>query len=231
MQLMSIEDLAIYVGVSKRTIYNYIADGDCPPYIKLSAKNISFDRADVDAWLESKKVYPERGGKEISNSNVCGGTQAAAVESGEPPWTPRAKAVLSAACRQARDEGLSQAGTEHVLLGMFSVNKCLGAVILERLDVSEQKCRQRYEPLRRAPEKPSPGKATLAPEVEKVTQCARDQAIQWDHAYLGAEHLLAGLLAARQGIGFQILTDLGVTLDRVRQETAKLIVCRPAASE
>ena len=59
MQLMSIEDLAVYLGVAKRTIYKYLADGDCPPYIKLSAKNICFDRADVDAWLESKKVYPK----------------------------------------------------------------------------------------------------------------------------------------------------------------------------
>lgn len=60
MQLMSIEDLAVYMGVSKRTIYKYIASGDCPPYIKLSKKNISFDRADVDAWLESKKVDPKK---------------------------------------------------------------------------------------------------------------------------------------------------------------------------
>ena len=58
MQLMSIEDLAVYLGVAKRTIYKYLSDGDCPPYIKLSAKNICFDRADVDAWLESKKVHP-----------------------------------------------------------------------------------------------------------------------------------------------------------------------------
>ena len=59
MQLMSIEDLAVYMGVSKRTIYKYIASGDCPPYIRLSKKLISFDRADVDAWLESKKVDPK----------------------------------------------------------------------------------------------------------------------------------------------------------------------------
>jgi len=59
MQLMSIEDLAVYLGVAKRTIYKYLADGDCPPYIRLSAKNICFDRADVDAWLESKKIYPK----------------------------------------------------------------------------------------------------------------------------------------------------------------------------
>ena len=58
MQLMSIEDLAVYLGLSKRTIYKYIANGECPPYIRLSKKNISFDRNDVDAWLSSKKVIP-----------------------------------------------------------------------------------------------------------------------------------------------------------------------------
>jgi excisionase family DNA binding protein len=59
MQLMSIEDLSVYLGDSKRTIYKYIASGDCPPYIRISAKNIKFDRADVDAWLESKKINPK----------------------------------------------------------------------------------------------------------------------------------------------------------------------------
>ena len=61
MQLMSIEDLAAYLGDSKRTIYKYIAEGDCPPYVRITSKNIKFDRADVDAWLESKKVYPRNG--------------------------------------------------------------------------------------------------------------------------------------------------------------------------
>ncbi len=58
MQLMSIEDLAVYLGDSKRTIYKYIASGDCPPYIRLSSKNIKFDRDDVDRWLAAKKVNP-----------------------------------------------------------------------------------------------------------------------------------------------------------------------------
>lgn len=62
MQLLSIKELALYLGDSKRTIYKYIASGDCPPYIKISSKNIKFDRADVDKWLESKRVNPK--GKE-----------------------------------------------------------------------------------------------------------------------------------------------------------------------
>ena len=64
LNLMSIEDLALYLGDSKRTIYKYIASGDCPAYIKLNSKNIKFDRADVDEWLESKKVNPKQNNKE-----------------------------------------------------------------------------------------------------------------------------------------------------------------------
>lgn len=61
MYLMSIEELAEYLGESKRTIYRYIQSGDCPRYIRLTARNIKFDRRDVDEWLESKKVDPEKG--------------------------------------------------------------------------------------------------------------------------------------------------------------------------
>jgi len=60
MILMSIEELADYLGESKRTIYRYIQSGDCPPYIRLTKKNIKFDKKDVDAWLESKKVDPAK---------------------------------------------------------------------------------------------------------------------------------------------------------------------------
>ena len=58
MELMNIEELADYLKVSRRTVYNYIASGRCPRYIRLTRKNIAFDRADVDAWLESQKVHP-----------------------------------------------------------------------------------------------------------------------------------------------------------------------------
>ncbi|MHC4605069.1 MAG: Clp protease N-terminal domain-containing protein, partial [Planctomycetota bacterium] len=49
--------------------------------------------------------------------------------------------------------------------------------------------------------------------------------------YVGAEHLLAGILLVGNGWGHRILTELGVSLDQIRTETAKLIVCRPQAKE
>ena len=58
MYLMDIEEFAEYIGESKRSVYRYIKTGQCPPYIRINARNIKFDKRDVDAWLESKKVRP-----------------------------------------------------------------------------------------------------------------------------------------------------------------------------
>lgn len=122
MQLMSIEDLAVYLGDSKRTIYNYIASGDCPPYIKISGKNIKFDRADVDAWLESKKVNPDLAGRL------------------KPlPWAPRAKEAIKMSEEEARRQGLDHVGTEHLLLGILRVTGSGGCIILNELGITYDK--------------------------------------------------------------------------------------------
>ena len=225
MQLLTIEDLAAYLGDSKRTIYKYIASGDCPPYIKISAKNIKFDRADVDAWLESKKVYPVSGGKIMSHlSEITNAKDMIdnAVRTGKLPWTPRAKAVLKHAEKQARKDGFDLVGTEHLIFGIFLVKECLGAKILKNLGLMESEYVRHYEPLRPV----SPGETRFSEDIDKVIQFAYEQSTRWNHTYIGAEHLLIGTLQARAGQGFQILTNLGMTLDKVRDETT-----RPKTSE
>jgi excisionase family DNA binding protein len=214
MQLMSIEDLAAYLGDSKRTIYKYIASGDCPPYIRISAKNIKFDRADVDAWLESKKVFSIR----------------------SLPWTKRAERVMKLAEHAAKKDGQAGVSTGHLLLGIAEVEECLGAVILKNLGVDLAKPHQVYEKL--SDQEKSEGQAKLSADKRSLTEpartalrCASEEALRLGHEYIGAEHLLAGLLLVGDGLGCRILAELGVTVDRVRAETAKLIVCQPVARE
>jgi excisionase family DNA binding protein len=219
---MSIEDLAAYLGDSKRTIYKYIADGDCPPYIRISAKNIKFDRADVDAWLESKKVVPDSAKKYWPQGSL--------------PWTPRAKRVMKAAEQTARQRKLDHAGTGEMLLGIMEVKDCLGADTLRNLGVDETKVHHLYEQsvqeaTGEAAPTTFPDKYNLASDAQKAIRCAGEQAKRWGHEYIGAEHLLAGILLAGEGLGCRILNELGVTLDRVRTETTKLIVCRPVQTE
>jgi len=234
MQLMSIEDLAAYLGDSKRTIYKYIASGDCPPYLRISAKNIKFNRADVDAWLESKKVFPVSGGKQTSDLNLADNAKGIiknSVRRGKLAWTPRAQAVLKRAEKQAKADGFDLVGTEHIVFGIASVKECLGATILENLGVAPSRCRQRYEQLCQASSEKVTGGAKVSEDIDTVIRCAYEQATAWGHKYIGTEHLLVGILLARTGRGFQILTDLGVTLEKVREETGKLIVCGATLKE
>jgi len=234
MQLMSIEDLAVYLGDSKRTIYKYIASGDCPPYMRISAKNIKFDRADVDAWLESKKVYPETGGKKMSDFSFVNNTKAAIRKissESELPWIPRAQAVLKESLKQARKDGFDIIGTEHILFGIVSVEDCLGAKVLENLGLNPSTFYQSYEQLCKPSDEKVAGKAKLSEDINKVIRCAYEQATTWCHTYIGAEHLLVGILLAGTGKGFQMLTNLGITLEKVREETAKLVVCRSVSTE
>ena len=223
MQLMSIEDLAVYLGDSKRTIYKYIANGDCPPYIRISAKNIKFDRADVDAWLESKKVFPGPGGKKMSNLTTL-------------PWTPRAKRVMKESEKAARLYKAENTGTGQILLSIVEVKECLGAVILRNLRIDKQKIEEVYEQLHKDPNvkverKTTGDKQNLTDIAQKAIQCAAEEAIRLGHEYVGAEHLLAAVLLVGDGWGHRILTELGVTLEQLRSETAKLIVSRPVQTE
>jgi len=234
MQLLSIEDLAAYLGDSKRTIYKYIASGDCPPYMRISAKNIKFDRADVDAWLESKKVHPGPGGKKMSSLDVGDPVKSAfgkILRGSKLPWTPRAHAVLEEAQKKAREDGACLVGSEHVLFGIMSVKDCLGATILSHLGVKSSEVSRRYEQLCKPSDGEETGELKLSKDMEKVIQSAGEQAVRWGHKYVGAEHLLAGILLIGTGLGFQILADLDITLEKVRQETAKLVMCRPARGQ
>ena len=234
MQLMSIEDLAAYLGDSKRTIYKYIASGDCPPYIRITAKNIKFDRADVDAWLESKKVFPGPGGKEmidIKEVNNAKEMIKKAVRTRKLPWTPRAQAVLKSAEKKARKDGFDIVGTEHILIGIVSVKDCLGAAILNNLGTDSAKCVGLYEKLCKPTGQKGEGKAELSDDINNVVNCAYEQSKEWRHEYIGAEHLLVGILLVEKGMGFQILNHLGITLEKVREETARFIVCFKTQNE
>ena len=231
---MSIDDLAAYLGDSKRTIYKYIASGDCPPYMRISSKNIKFDRADVDAWLESKKVNPETGENKTSDISFVDRAKATlknTINRSMLPWTPRAQAVLKQAQKQARKDGFDLVGTEHILFGIVSVEDCIGAKVLENLGIEQSACYQSYEKLLKPSDEKDKGKAKLSDDINKVIQCAYEQATQWGHTYIGAEHLLAGILLAGQGQGFKILTELDITLEKVQHETAKLVVCRSVPNQ
>jgi len=213
MQLMSIEDLAVYLGDSKRTIYKYIASGDCPPYMRISAKNIKFDRADVDAWLESKKATPKSPGQNLPTKAL--------------PWTAQARRVLKLAEKEAKQQNLYCMGTEHLLSAIIAVEDCIGAIVLKNTGIDVGRFRELYEQLcnKKGDSGQPQGEQRLINTLQMVIHYGTGEAIRYGHTYIGTEHLLGAIFLVSSGLGCRILHELGVTIEKVRSETAKLLAC------
>ncbi|MBR6440006.1 MAG: ATP-dependent Clp protease ATP-binding subunit ClpC, partial [Aeriscardovia sp.] len=52
---------------------------------------------------------------------------------------------------------------------------------------------------------------------------AQKQAHSLNHAYIGTEHLLLGLLDEKEGIAAQVLAEKGITLDKARDQVIDMI--------
>jgi ATP-dependent Clp protease ATP-binding subunit ClpC len=67
----------------------------------------------------------------------------------------------------------------------------------------------------------------LTGQVRTILALAREEATRLGHGYFGAEHLLLGLLAEAHGIAAHVLIDPGVTLEKARAETMRLLGSPP----
>jgi ATP-dependent Clp protease ATP-binding subunit ClpC len=62
----------------------------------------------------------------------------------------------------------------------------------------------------------------FTPPARQVVVLGDEEARALNHGYIGVEHLLLGLLREREGIAARALARLGVSVDRVRAEVAKI---------
>ena len=66
-------------------------------------------------------------------------------------------------------------------------------------------------------------KSASLPRAKKVIELAVDEARRLNHHYIGTEHLLIGLMREGDGVAASVLETLGITLDKVRAETTRIL--------
>jgi ATP-dependent Clp protease ATP-binding subunit ClpC len=59
------------------------------------------------------------------------------------------------------------------------------------------------------------------PRAQQVIQLARAEAERFNHAYVGTEHILLGLVALGQGVAVTVLERMGISLETLRMEVEK----------
>ena len=138
-------------------------------------------------------------------------------------FSERARRVLSLAQEEAQRFNHNYIGTEHILLGLVRETEGVAARVLANLGIDLNKVRSAVEFIIGRGEKPVQGEIGLTPRAKKVVELAVDEARRMNHTYIGTEHLLIGLLREGEGVAAGVLESLGVTLDKVRSETQRIL--------
>ncbi|MBE0415203.1 MAG: AAA family ATPase, partial [Dehalococcoidia bacterium] len=138
-------------------------------------------------------------------------------------FTERARKVLTLAQEEALRFNHNYIGTEHVLLGLVREGDGVAAKVLSNLGVELDKVRSAVESIIGRGERTVSGEIGLTPRAKRVIELAVDEARRLNHNYIGTEHLLLGLLREGEGVAASVLESLGVSLEKVRIETVRVL--------
>ncbi|AKF94138.1 ATP-dependent Clp protease ATP-binding subunit [Brevibacillus laterosporus] len=142
-------------------------------------------------------------------------------------FTERAQKVLALALEEAVRLGHKDIGTEHVLLGLIREGEGIAAKALQALGLGLDKIQNEVESLiGRAPEQPANTTnytPNYTPRAKKVIELSMDEARKLGHTYVGTEHILLGLIREGEGIAARIMNNLGISLNKARQQVLQLL--------
>ena len=141
-------------------------------------------------------------------------------------YTDDARDVLSHARQEAQKFHHDHIGTEHILLGLIEVKKGVAAEILAHRNINLRQAKAEVQKLV-TPGNPEDEEAFVAlprtKHAHELIDDAVEEARKLKHNYIGTEHLLLALLYEEQGRGAQILGNLGLKGEDVRQDVLDFV--------
>jgi len=139
-------------------------------------------------------------------------------------FTDRARKVMQLANQEAHRFNHEYIGTEHILLGLVKEGSGVAANVLKNLDVDLRRIRNEVEKLvQSGPDMVTLGRLPHTPRAKKVLEFSMEEARNLNHNYVGTEHILLGLLREQEGVAAQVLMNLNMKLDDVREEVLNLL--------
>ncbi|WNQ11710.1 ATP-dependent protease ATP-binding subunit ClpC [Paenibacillus aurantius] len=137
-------------------------------------------------------------------------------------FTERAQKVLALAQEEAVRLGHNNIGTEHILLGLIREGEGIAAKALIALGLGLEKIQDEVESLiGRGQEQPT--NIAYTPRAKKVIELSMDEARKLGHTYVGTEHILLGLIREGEGVAARVLNNLGISLNKARQQVLQLL--------
>jgi len=145
-------------------------------------------------------------------------------------FTDHARKVIALSNQEAQRFSDEYIGTEHILLGLIKLGSGTGYKVLTSFDVDLKELQ------RRLGERIAEGQRDIVhtseaqtPRAKKVIEYSIEEAreigskLNLKKYYVGTGHILLGLLREKEGIAGQVLTDLGLELERVRFTVFRIV--------
>ncbi|MBS4179701.1 ATP-dependent Clp protease ATP-binding subunit [Lederbergia citrea] len=138
-------------------------------------------------------------------------------------FTERAQKVLALSQEEAIRLGHSNIGTEHILLGLVREGEGIAAKALYGLALGPEKIQKEVENLIGRGKDTAAQTIHYTPRAKKVIELSMDEARKLGHSYVGTEHILLGLIREGEGVAARVLSNLGVSLNKARQQVLQLL--------
>ena len=161
-------------------------------------------------------------------------------------FTERARRVVYFAQEDARKRGLPLVDTEHLLIGVLQESAdaltasvpgavwppppktwrgqhSLGYQMFAVLNIAPADVQAGLVPhLKSGDKSPALNDMKFSPASKRVIDLAYDEARRMRHNYIGAEHILLGLIRDKVGVAGQVLAALGADIDRAREVVSEM---------
>ena len=125
--------------------------------------------------------------------------------------------------KQARHRHANRIDTEHLLLGLCGEPDATGALALARCDAPPETITAAINGRIGLPSaEKETEKLPFSPAGQRVLQHALREALRLDHDYVGTGHLALGCLTVTEGTASEVLVNLGVTYDALRDAVKDL---------
>lgn len=143
-------------------------------------------------------------------------------------FSDRTRKVLALANMEAQRFQHQYIGTEHILLALVKEGRGVGANVLKQLNADLRQVRLEVEKLLEAgPDEDATARLPQTHRAKKVIEYAIEEARMLGHKYVGTEHLLLGLVRERDGVAGQVLMNLGLDLESIREEVKSFLGVGP----
>ena len=137
-------------------------------------------------------------------------------------FTKKAREIMQMANQEAIRVNYEYIGTEHILLGLLATDSEKCKEVLKSLNLEPQIIRLEIE-RRLADVPPSPINTQLpqTPRAKNVIKHAIEEMQNLNQTHVETAHILLGLLREDGGVAAEVLMDLGLKFENVRDEVKR----------